>query len=82
MSLKWPRIRVERLITLLEHLGYQRVHQRGSHLKMRKYIAGQEHNIVIVVHHGRDIPIGHLQDVLKDVAQCNGIPIEDLIQRL
>lgn len=82
MSLKWPRIRVERLITLLEHLGYQRVHQRGSHLKMRKYIAGREHNIVIVIHHGRDIPIGHLQDVLRDVAHRNGISVEDLIKNL
>ncbi len=82
MSLKWPRIRVERLIALLEHLGYQRVHQRGSHLKMRKHIAGREHNIVVIVHHGRDIPIGHLQDVLKDVAQRNAIPIEDLIKKL
>lgn len=82
MSLKWPRIRVERLITFLERLGYQRVHQKGSHLKMRQYIAGQEHNIVIVVHYGRDIPIGHLQDVLKDVAQHNGVSLEDLIKNL
>lgn len=82
MSPKWPRVPGDRLVRALERLGYQRVHQRGSHVKLRKIIEGHTHTIVVVVHKGKDAALGHVQDVLKDVAQRNGIPLEDLISQL
>ena len=82
MSRKWPRVPADRLVKLLERLGYARIHQRGSHVKMRKLIGEDVHTIIVVVHKGRDAPLGHVRDVLTDAAKRNQIPVEDLIRQL
>ncbi len=82
MSPKWPRVPAKRLVSLLKRLGYEEVRQRGSHLKLRKTVGGQSHTIVIAIHASRDLPPGYVSDVLKDVAQRHGIPVEELIDQL
>ena len=83
MSHKRPQLRGEQIITLLERLGYQRVGKKGgSHRKLRKVIAGVEHNITVPVHKGKTLHPDLRDDLLKEIAERNGLTIEDLLDLL
>jgi predicted RNA binding protein YcfA (HicA-like mRNA interferase family) len=63
----------------LRKLGYEKVNQKGSH--MRLVTERQGRNRVIVTDENA-IPVGTLSDILKYVAKHFGISIEELLALL
>ncbi|HIJ65743.1 MAG TPA: type II toxin-antitoxin system HicA family toxin [Candidatus Hydrogenedentes bacterium] len=61
------------IVRRLERLGFRRVHQRGSHLKMQKKGEGTTRTVVVPMHR-RDIAIS----VIGRILQQAGIEWEDL----
>jgi predicted RNA binding protein YcfA (HicA-like mRNA interferase family) len=82
MSPKKPQIRGAELLRLLQRLGYRRAGGKGDHFKVRKTIAGREHNVTLVVRKGENVAKGTLNDLLKDVAEANKLSIEELLDML
>ncbi len=57
-------IRPDELIRILERLGFVRTHQKGSHATYRH---PDGRRTVLPIHHGRDIPLGTLRKILRDI---------------
>jgi len=77
---KLPQISGARLIKLLESLGYTRVHQKGSHIKLRKIDSMGEHNLTVPLH--KVLAKGTLNDILTKVSLWNNITKDDLLTRI
>jgi len=77
---KQPQVSGARLFKLLQSLGYEKVRQRGSHIRMKMSTASGEHGITVPVH--KVIAKGTLNDILNKVSLWNGISKEELSQRL
>lgn len=60
----------KRVIRKLKKAGFYELHQRGSHLSLKNPKTGK---IVVVPVHGKDIPIGTLQEIVVHQA---GLSIE------
>ena len=76
--MKLPRdVSSDRLIKLLQDLGYEVVRQRGSHVRL-SYEG--KHFITVPAH--RRLKTGLLKAILKDVASYHEISIEELIRKL
>lgn len=56
------------VIRVIEHLGGERVRQKGSHVRMR---AGDCYTTVPV--HSGDVPKGLLRGIERDLEPCLGI---------
>ncbi len=67
------------LVTALRRLGYEKVRQRGSHVRVTTRECG-EHHEVIPLHD----PIGAktLSSILKGVARHHGIGVEESPRKL
>jgi len=77
---KLPQVSGNDIVKLLQHLGYQVVRQRGSHIRLRKVTPVGEHNITVSAH--RVLAKGTLNDILTRVSLWNNIPKKDLIDRV
>lgn len=77
---KLPQVSGNDVVKLLQHLGYQVVRQRGSHIRLKKVTSLGEHNITVSAH--RVLAKGTLNDILTRVSLWNNIPKRDLIDRL
>jgi predicted RNA binding protein YcfA (HicA-like mRNA interferase family) len=75
-----PQISGRDLIRLLHSLGYETVRQRGSHIRLVKVTQIGEHHITVPDH--EILAKGTLSDTLTRVSLWNGIPKEELINRL
>jgi len=75
-----PQISGRNLIRLLHSLGYETSRQRGSHVQLRKVTQVGEHHVTIPDH--KILAKGTLSDILTRVSLWNGIPKEELIDRL
>jgi predicted RNA binding protein YcfA (HicA-like mRNA interferase family) len=64
MSPKLPVVSGRQVIRVLEHLGYQVVRQRGSHIRLRDE-SDPEHLPVTVPDH-RNLKPGLLRQILRD----------------
>jgi predicted RNA binding protein YcfA (HicA-like mRNA interferase family) len=64
MSPKLPVVSGRQVIRVLEHLGYQVVRQRGSHIRLRDE-SDPEHLPVTVPDH-RNLKSGLLRQILRD----------------
>jgi len=64
MSPKLPAVSGRQVIRVLEHLGYQVVRQRGSHIRLRDE-NDPEHLPVTVPDH-RNLKPGLLRQILRD----------------
>lgn len=62
---KLSPINAKELIKILEKLGFERVHQKGSHVRMR-HIDGRRTSVP--VHAGEKVGVGLLRKILRD---CN-----------
>ncbi len=83
MFRKRPQLRSEQIVKLRERLWYQRMGKKGgSHRKMRKVIAGVEHNITVPVHKGKTLHPDLQSDLLKEIAERNGLTVEELLDLL
>ena len=67
------------LAKALRALGYEKVRQDGSHLRLTTNVDGQFH--VTVPHHD-PIKVGTLRSIIKLVAEHHRITPEDLLDKL
>ena len=67
------------LVKALRGLGYERVRQDGSHLRLTTEQGGQHH--VTVPNHS-PIKLGTLAGILKAVAAHHKLTVEDLVRQL
>lgn len=77
---KLPQVSGDDIVKLLQHLDYQVVRQRGSHIRLRKVTSLGEHNITVSAH--RVLAKGTLNDILNRVSLQNNIPKRELVDRL
>lgn len=62
---KLSPIRGRELIPILEKLGFEKVHQKGSHVRM-KHMDGRRTSVP--VHSGEKVGVGLLRKILRDVS--------------
>ncbi len=78
--MKLPRdVSADRLIRVLEALGYQVVRQKGSHIRLRH--DGPPPHLITVPRH-KPLKIGILHAILADVAHIRSIPINSIAEML
>ena len=78
--MKIPRdVSGPQLVKALRVLGYARVRQDGSHIRLTTQLNG-EHHITVPDHH--PVRIGTLSGILKDVAAHHRLTLEELLARL
>jgi predicted RNA binding protein YcfA (HicA-like mRNA interferase family) len=75
-----PQISGRELIRLLESLGYERLRQRGSHVRLRRISAVGEHNVTVPDH--KAVAKGTLNDILTRVSIWTGLSKDELVRRL
>ena len=71
---KLPRITGKKLVHALEKEGFEISRQRGSHVQIRKWIAGEKVTFPIPIHAGKILKPGTLKGILRKA----GISVEDL----
>ncbi len=76
MPPKLPVVSGEKAIRVLEHLGFTRVRQRGSHMVLKKQLSEGELTCVVPLH--KELAVGTLRGVLR---QANVTP-EDFLEHL
>ena len=67
------------LLTALRRMGYEKVRQRGSHVRVTTQMGG-EHHEVIPLHD--PIKAKTLSSILKSIARHHGIGVEELLREL
>jgi predicted RNA binding protein YcfA (HicA-like mRNA interferase family) len=67
------------LAKALRALGYERVRQDGSHIRMTTQLKGEHH---ATVPNHRPIKIGTLRGILKDVAVHHGLSIDEMLDKI
>ena len=67
------------LVAALRRMGYEKVRQRGSHVRVTTQQGG-EHHEVIPLHD--PIRARTLSSILKSVARHHGIGVQELLRRL
>ena len=67
------------LVAALRRLGYERVHQRGSHVRVTTSEGG-EHHEVVPLHD--PIRAKTLSSIPKSVARHHGMGLEELLRKL
>jgi predicted RNA binding protein YcfA (HicA-like mRNA interferase family) len=78
--MKLPRdVSGDRLIRVLERLGYEVVRQKGSHVRL-KHQGPPVHSITVPRHN--TLKTGTLHEILSEVAQARSSTIESLIELL
>jgi len=78
--MKLPRdVSAERLIRVLENLGYQVLRQKGSHIRLRH--DGPPAHLITVPRHTR-LKTGTLHGILSEVAQMRSIAIDSIAEML
>jgi predicted RNA binding protein YcfA (HicA-like mRNA interferase family) len=78
--MKLPRdVSGDRLIRALQHLGYEAVRQRGSHVRLR-HEGPPLHLITVPVHN--PLKTGTLHGILSEVAHMRSVSIETLMELL
>jgi predicted RNA binding protein YcfA (HicA-like mRNA interferase family) len=78
--MKLPRgVSAERLVRALQHLGYEAVRQKGSHVRLR-HEGPPAHSVTIPLHN--QMKTGTLHGILSEVAQMRSVSIETLTELL
>jgi predicted RNA binding protein YcfA (HicA-like mRNA interferase family) len=80
VSSKLPQVSGLSVVKLLKRLDYEIIHQRGSHIQLRKVTDSGEHHITVPAH--KTIAKGTLNDILSKVSLWNNISKEKLIDSL
>lgn len=79
--MKLPRdLSGTQLASLLRRYGYEGTRQTGSHLRLTSTSKGIEHHITIPRH--RELRVGTLNDILKDVASYLEMDRQELMEEL
>jgi predicted RNA binding protein YcfA (HicA-like mRNA interferase family) len=78
--MKLPRgVSADRVVRVLERLGYEVIRQKGSHIRLRHN--GPPAHFVTVPQHN-PLKIGMLHAILSDVSAAQSISIEELSNML
>jgi predicted RNA binding protein YcfA (HicA-like mRNA interferase family) len=77
---KLPQVSGDRLIRLLESLGYSFLRQKGSHVSLCKSTKIGVHHITVPKH--KIIAKGTLNDILSKVSIWNSLSKDELIKML
>jgi predicted RNA binding protein YcfA (HicA-like mRNA interferase family) len=78
--MKLPRgVSADRVIRVLEHLGYIVIRQKGSHVRLR-HAGPPAHMITIPLHNA--LKTGTLHGILSEVAQMRSTSMESLSELL
>lgn len=78
--MKLPRgMSAERLIRALEQIGYSRIRQKGSHVRLFHGTA-PIHSISVPLHD--PLKMGTFHGILVEVAQAQSISIQDILDLL
>ena len=78
--MKLPRnISGQELVKILTQLGYEKVQQKGSHIKVTTTINGQHH---LAIPNHNPIKTGTLNSILKQAANHFGKTKEEIIEIL
>ena len=78
--MKLPRnVSGAKLQAALRRLGYERVRQRGSHVRMTTQVNG-EHHEVIPLHN--PIRVKTMSSILKSIARHHEMSVEELLYEL
>ena len=78
--MKLPRdVSGDRLIRLMDTLGYQVIRQKGSHVRLSH--AGPPPHFVTVPRHKR-LKTGTLQSILAEIARMRSTTVDSLIEEL
>ena len=78
--MKLPRdVDASRLVKALNILGYERVRQDGSHIRLTSKRNGTHH---LTVPDHKPIKLGTLAAILKAVASHHGLTVEELLRLL
>jgi predicted RNA binding protein YcfA (HicA-like mRNA interferase family) len=75
-----PQISGKKLISMLKKLGYEKISQKGSHVKLLLYISSSIHHIIIPNH--KVIAKGTLNDILNKVSIWTQKSKDELIDLL
>ena len=62
---KLPLLPARELLSILKRLGFEPVHQRGSHLTLKRL--SDLRRVTVPIHAGRTIKKGLLKGILNDV---------------
>jgi predicted RNA binding protein YcfA (HicA-like mRNA interferase family) len=78
--MKLPRgVSGDRLVRALEHLGYEVVRQKGSHVRLR-HNGPPAHLVTVPLHN--PLKIGTLHGILSEVGHMRSIDLESLAELL
>jgi predicted RNA binding protein YcfA (HicA-like mRNA interferase family) len=78
--MKLPRdVSGDRLIRLLETLGYAVIRQKGSHVRLG-HDGPPPHSITVPRH--KRLKTGTLQSILAEIARIRSVPMDSLIEVL
>ena len=67
------------LVKALRVLGYERIRQEGSHIRLSTQLDGEFH---VTVPNHQSIRVGTFKSILKLVATHHGLTVEELLQKL
>jgi predicted RNA binding protein YcfA (HicA-like mRNA interferase family) len=77
---KTPRdVAGRQLAKALRVLGYERVRQDGSHIRLTTSLDGEFH---VTVPDHNPLRIGTFKSILKVIADHHGLTVEELVQKL
>ncbi|MDJ0589634.1 MAG: type II toxin-antitoxin system HicA family toxin [Pleurocapsa sp. MO_226.B13] len=72
---KLPTVKANKTIKVLEKIGFQKIRQKGSHLRMKH----QDGRVATIpIHQGKTIGKGLLRKILRDVE----LSVEEFIELL
>ena len=69
---KLPVLTARELLAILKRLGFERSHQRGSHLTLKR--SHDNRHVTVPVHAGRTLKKGLLKGILNDL----GLTVDEL----
>ena len=69
---KLPVLTARELIAVIKHLGFEEVHQRGSHRTFKR--TSDNRRVTIPIHASHTLKKGLLHGILKDI----GLTVEEL----
>ena len=72
-------VSADRLIGALEHFGYRKVRQKGSHARLR-HEGPPAHSVTVPLHN--PLKTGTLHGILTEVSQMRSIAIEAIVALL
>ena len=78
--MKLPRdVDASQLVKALRALGYERVRQDGSHIRLTSQVSGTHH---ITIPNHSPIKLGTLAAILRTIAAHHGLTTEELLRLL